>query len=137
MVHVSLVMTWILFLAMFPMAFLWLRRAYRIIVKKDYSEVALKRGEPPENEQYFPGGPFRFYFDVVDVTHLKMTFERPDQTRSFRRSGAVERVPGQLIMQQAIKCPVFGEELHRYRRVWVGRLIGSLGGRLHRHLFYR
>jgi len=29
------------------MAFIWLRRAYRIFIKKDYSEVALKRGEPP------------------------------------------------------------------------------------------
>ena len=47
--NVHLVMTWILFLALFPMAFLWLRRAYRIIVKKDYSEVALKRGELPPN----------------------------------------------------------------------------------------
>ncbi|MDF1552941.1 MAG: hypothetical protein P1P84_07760 [Deferrisomatales bacterium] len=47
--HVSLVMTWILFLALFPMAFLWLRRAYRIIIQRDYSEVALKRGEPPPN----------------------------------------------------------------------------------------
>ena len=32
-----------------------LRRAWRIIVKKDYSEVALKRGEPPENpKKYAP-----------------------------------------------------------------------------------
>jgi ABC-type Fe3+ transport system permease subunit len=46
---VSVVLTWILFLALFPMAFLWLRRAWRIGVKRDYSEVALKRGEsPPE-----------------------------------------------------------------------------------------
>ncbi len=44
---VSLVMTWILFLALFPMAFIWLRRAYRIFIKKNYSEVALKKGEPP------------------------------------------------------------------------------------------
>ncbi|MEJ2469618.1 MAG: hypothetical protein P8Y91_07845 [Desulfuromonadales bacterium] len=48
---ISSAITWILFLAMFPMAFLWLRRAYRIFIKKDYSEVALKRGEPPPNPQ--------------------------------------------------------------------------------------
>jgi len=43
----SVVLTWILFLALFPLAFIWLRRARRIFLQKDYSEVALKRGEPP------------------------------------------------------------------------------------------
>lgn len=46
---VSVALTWILFLALFPMAWFWLRRAWRIGVGRDYSEVALKRGEPPEN----------------------------------------------------------------------------------------
>lgn len=45
----SVAMNWILFLALFPIAFFWLRRAWRIVVKRDWSEVALKRGEPPEN----------------------------------------------------------------------------------------
>jgi len=45
----SLAVTWILFLALFPMAFLWLRRAYRIFVKHNYEEVALKRGEAPQD----------------------------------------------------------------------------------------
>lgn len=44
---ISVATTWILFLALFPIAFFWLRRAWRIAVKHDYSEVALKRGEPP------------------------------------------------------------------------------------------
>jgi len=44
---VSVALTWILFLALFPMAYFWLRRAWRIGVQRDYSEVALKRGEPP------------------------------------------------------------------------------------------
>jgi hypothetical protein len=53
--HVSLVLTWILFLALFPIAFFWLRRAWRIIVKRDFSEVALKRGEaPPNPARYAP-----------------------------------------------------------------------------------
>lgn len=43
--------TWILFLALFPMAFIWLRRAWKIFIKKDYSEVALKRGSLPPNPQ--------------------------------------------------------------------------------------
>lgn len=46
---VNVAMTWILFLALFPMAFFWLRRTWRIVVRRDFSEVALKRGEPPAN----------------------------------------------------------------------------------------
>jgi hypothetical protein len=46
---VSVALTWILFLALFPMAFIWLRRAWRIFARRDYSEVALKRGEVPAN----------------------------------------------------------------------------------------
>lgn len=44
---VSVAMTWLLFLALFPMAFVWFRRAWRILVKRDFSEVAIKRGESP------------------------------------------------------------------------------------------
>lgn len=46
---IGVVLTWLLFLALFPMAFFWLRRAGRIFVKKNYSEVAIKRGLPPAN----------------------------------------------------------------------------------------
>jgi small-conductance mechanosensitive channel len=48
---VSVAITWILFLALFPMAFFWLRRAWRILARRDFSEVALKRGEPPPDAQ--------------------------------------------------------------------------------------
>lgn len=48
---VSVALTWLLFLALFPLAFFWLRRAWRILAKRDFSEVALKRGEPPPNPQ--------------------------------------------------------------------------------------
>jgi hypothetical protein len=42
-------------LALFPVAFFWLRRAYRIGVKRDFSEVALKKGLPPADpEKYAP-----------------------------------------------------------------------------------
>lgn len=52
---VSVAMTWIMFLALFPVAFFWLRRAWRIIVKKDFSEVALKHGQSPaEPARYAP-----------------------------------------------------------------------------------
>lgn len=50
---VSVAMTWILFLALFPISFFWLRRAWRIFVKRDFSEVALKRGDPPANPEKF------------------------------------------------------------------------------------
>ena len=50
---VSVAITWILFLALFPMAFFWLRRTWRILVNKDFSEVALKRGLPPPNAQRY------------------------------------------------------------------------------------
>jgi len=46
---ISIAITWMLFLALFPMAFFWLRRAWRIFIKHDYSEVALKGGESPPN----------------------------------------------------------------------------------------
>ncbi|MDA0189864.1 MAG: hypothetical protein OSW77_05945 [Proteobacteria bacterium] len=50
---ISVALTWILFLALFPIAFFWLRRAYRIFFRRDFSEVALKRGEPPPNPARF------------------------------------------------------------------------------------
>ena len=49
----SVALTWILFLALFPIAFFWLRRAWRILVRHDYSEVATKRGEAPANPKKF------------------------------------------------------------------------------------
>ncbi len=48
---ISVAMTWVLFLALFPMAFFWLRRAWRVFKNKDYSEVALKRGVAPANQE--------------------------------------------------------------------------------------
>ncbi len=49
--YVSLALNWILFLALFPMAFFWLRRAWRILYRRDFSEVALKRGVAPPNPE--------------------------------------------------------------------------------------
>jgi hypothetical protein len=50
---VSVALTWILYLALFPIAFFWFRRAWRIIVKRDFSEVALKGGVAPPNPEKF------------------------------------------------------------------------------------
>jgi small-conductance mechanosensitive channel len=49
----SVALRWILFLALVPIAFFWLRRAWRIIVKRDFSEVALNRGQSPPNPARF------------------------------------------------------------------------------------
>ncbi len=61
--HVSLALTWILFIALFPIAFFWLRRAWRIIIKRDFSEVALKRGEAPPNAVRY--APFAAVINLV------------------------------------------------------------------------
>lgn len=52
---ISVAITWILFLGLFPIAFFWLRRAWRILVQRDFSEVALKSGQPPaDSAKYAP-----------------------------------------------------------------------------------
>lgn len=49
------IFNWIFLLALFPIAFIWLRRAWRIHVLRDYSEVALKKGlPPPDAHRYAP-----------------------------------------------------------------------------------
>jgi small-conductance mechanosensitive channel len=60
---ISVAITWILFLALFPMAFFWLRRAWRILYRRDFSEVALKRGEPPANPERW--APYEFVFNSL------------------------------------------------------------------------
>ena len=50
---ISVALTWILFLALFPIAFFWLRRSWRILARSDFSEVAIKRGELPANPEKF------------------------------------------------------------------------------------
>jgi hypothetical protein len=52
---VQVAVSWLLFLALFPITFYWTRNAWRILFKRDYSYVALKRGLPPKNpEKYAP-----------------------------------------------------------------------------------
>jgi ABC-type phosphate transport system permease subunit len=50
---VSTAMNIILFLALIPISYFWLRRAWRILFKRDFSEVALKHGEAPPNAARF------------------------------------------------------------------------------------
>lgn len=49
------IINWVFLLALLPVAFFWLRRAWRILFKRDFSEVALKKGvPPPDPEKYAP-----------------------------------------------------------------------------------
>ena len=49
------ILDWVFLLALSPVSFFWLRRAARILFKRDFSEVALKKGMPPANaERYAP-----------------------------------------------------------------------------------
>lgn len=60
---VSVALTWILFLALFPISFFWLRRAWRIVMRRDFSEVATKRGEPPPDAQRW--APYEMAINLV------------------------------------------------------------------------
>jgi hypothetical protein len=66
MFDASVAITWLLFLALFPMAFFWLRRAWRIAARRDFSEVALKRGESPPNAERF--APYEMAINLVAGT---------------------------------------------------------------------
>ena len=65
---ISVAMTWILFLALFPISFFWLRRAWRIVVNRDFSEVAVKGGESPPHPEKF--APFEMAINLLAGTVL-------------------------------------------------------------------
>jgi hypothetical protein len=45
--YVFVVLNWILLVGLVVLGVVWLREAWRIAVQRDFSRVALKRGEPP------------------------------------------------------------------------------------------
>ena len=53
---VPAVITWILFLALFPMAFSWLRPARRIGMRRDFSQGDFRRGDLPLRAQRWAAG---------------------------------------------------------------------------------
>lgn len=61
-------LTWILFLALFPMAFFWWRRAWRIVFRRDHSEVALRRGEPPADAARW--APYEMMINALAATSV-------------------------------------------------------------------
>lgn len=79
----SVALTWVLFLALFPIAFFWLRRAWRILARHDYSEVAIRSGESPADPKKFApyaaainivGGAI-IVFVVVSIAGFGMPYE--------------------------------------------------------------
>jgi hypothetical protein len=59
----NFILNWVLYLALFPVAFFWLRRGLRIFLKHDYSEVALKKGHSPPNPKRW--APFIGFSNLV------------------------------------------------------------------------
>lgn len=57
------VLNFIMFIGLLPISFFWLRRAYKIAIKKDYSFVALKRGTPPDNPKKY--APFSLAINLI------------------------------------------------------------------------
>lgn len=57
------IFNWIFLLALFPVAFFWLRRAWRILVKRDFAEVALKKGVAPVDAHRF--APYELVINLV------------------------------------------------------------------------
>ncbi len=80
---ISVAMTWLLFLALFPITFYWLRRVWRVVVRRDLTEVALKRGESPRNPaKYAPYavavnlvGSATLIFVIIGVVSATLTYE--------------------------------------------------------------
>lgn len=69
--NTSIALNWILFIALFPISYFWIKRAYQIIVKRDFSEVALKNGESPDNPAKF--APFVAGLNVLGAIILVWT----------------------------------------------------------------
>lgn len=57
------ILNWVFLLALFPVAFFWLRRAWRILVQRDFSEVALKKGVPPPDAEKF--APYEMVINLI------------------------------------------------------------------------
>jgi len=51
--QVFTVLAWLMFIGFFPLSFFWLKRAWVIGKRKDYSYVALKHGVPPPDPERY------------------------------------------------------------------------------------
>lgn len=57
-------------LALFPVVFFWFRRVYRILIKRDFSEVALKKGVPAPNAEKY--APYEMVINLIGGTVILM-----------------------------------------------------------------
>ena len=62
------VINWLFLLALFPVVFFWLRRAYRIGIQRDFSDVALKKGMPPPHPEKY--APYEMLICMIGATVL-------------------------------------------------------------------
>lgn len=110
---ISTAMTWILFLALFPISFFWLRNAYRIVVKRDFSNVALKRGEPPEEPARWAA--YEMGIDLVGGTVLVLLVVAIVM-------GAVDYETWSAVAGTTIWCKIFASfGLSRHAHLKLGR----------------
>lgn len=65
---VSVAMTWLLFLALFPISFYWLRNSWQILKQRNFSGVALRRGIAPPNQEGF--APWAASINLICATVL-------------------------------------------------------------------
>lgn len=57
------IIDWVFLLALLPVSFFWLRRVWRILVRRDFSEVALKKGVPPADAARY--APYEMAINLV------------------------------------------------------------------------
>ncbi|GAB3188138.1 hypothetical protein [Hydrogenophaga aquatica] len=62
------ILDWVFLLALFPVSFFWGRRVWRILVKRDFSEVALKKGVPPAQPERY--APYELVINLIGVVVL-------------------------------------------------------------------
>jgi len=65
-VYIDLAITWVLFIALFPITFVWYRDAWRIAVKQDFSKVAVRKGVPAPNPAKF--APYVMVLNLIAAT---------------------------------------------------------------------
>ena len=88
MAVLGFVIEWLLYLSLLPVTFFWLRRVWRIIVRRDFSEVGLKKGLPPKNPEKF--APFTAIINLVGgIVMLTVIITVPSGKLDFQSWTAV------------------------------------------------
>lgn len=115
---VSTAITWILFLALFPISFFWLRTAYRILFKRDFSEVALRKGEPPQDPARW--APYEMAIHLIGGTIIVLLV-------ITILLGAVDYDTWSAVAGSTIWCKFFASfALSRHAHITLGRPSASV-----------